>query len=180
MKRRGKYRQALDRLKPLVLAEPDSPVYQKEFGPIYVSLGALLSGEGPDHYAAAQAVYDDAIDVCGRLGDKFSGVADYRHLLAEAYDGRGELFRRHGDSARARADLEQARDLLEQLPNRSDYRVDEARALNHLGQAESKSDPAAARRSWEQALALCEALPGPDRDEDRRPRRVSPLPPHRS
>ncbi len=159
----AKYRQALDRLKPLVLAQPDAPAYQKEFGPIYISLGALLSGEGPKHYDAAQAVYDDAIHACTELGDKFSGVADYRYLLAEAFDGRGELFLLRGDEGNARADLGRACDLLKQLPNRSEYRIREAWALNHLGRAESKTDPDAARRSWEQALALCEALPEADR-----------------
>jgi eukaryotic-like serine/threonine-protein kinase len=160
-----RYRQALGRLKPLVLAEPDVPAYQKELGPIYISLGALLADEGPQHYAAAQAVYDDAIELCGRLGDKFSGVADYRHLLAEACDGRGELYRRRGDTDKARADLEQARDLLEQLPNRSEYRVDQARVMNRLARVESKGgDPDAARQASERALSLCEELPERDRD----------------
>ena len=160
-----KYRQALGRLKPLVLAEPDVPAYQKELGPVYISLGALLADAGPMQYAAAQAVYDDAIETCGRLGEKFSGVADYRHLLAQAYDGRGELFRRRGETEKARADLQQARDLLELLPNRSEYRVDQARVMNRLARVESKGgDADAARQAWERALALCEELPERDRE----------------
>ena len=159
------YRQALAALKELVLAEPDVPAYQKELGPAYINLAGLLADEGRDRFADAQAVYDDAVGLCEGLGDKFSGVADYRHLLALACTGRGELSRRRGDADKARADLQRATELLAQLRNRTSYRVDEVRAYNILGRIESQAArPDDARKAWEHALAVCEALP----DEDRR------------
>ncbi len=157
-------RQALAALKALVLAEPDVPAYQKELGPAYINLAGLLADEGKERYADAGAVYDDAIRLCEGLGDKFSGVADYRHLLALALTGRGELARRRGDAAAARADLLRACDLLGQLRDRASYRVDEARAYNTLGRVEARgARPEEARRAWERALTACDRLTEEDR-----------------
>ena len=157
----AQYRQALTALKALVVAEPDVPAYQKELGPAYINLAGLLADEGKDRFADAQAVYDDAVALCEGLGDKFSGVADYRHLLALACTGRGELSRRRGDTDKARADLQRATELLAQLRNRTSYRVDEARAYNILGRIEAQAArPDDARKAWEHALAVCDSLDG--------------------
>jgi tetratricopeptide (TPR) repeat protein/DNA-binding SARP family transcriptional activator len=78
-----------------------------------------------------------------------------------ALDNLGEAFRMLGQPKRAYAHYQQAL----HVRRRAGDRYGEAETLHHLGDLSTGSNPEAARRSWNQALAIYAALGDPRADE---------------
>ncbi|MBU1878664.1 MAG: tetratricopeptide repeat protein, partial [Chloroflexi bacterium] len=98
-------------------------------------------------YAAAQAYYQEALDIYRDIGD--------RHSEAVAVGGLGDIALYQGDYATAWACHEAAR----RSHAQGGTRTGEGIALGNLGLiCQHQGDYGAARRYYEQALALCRAI----------------------
>jgi tetratricopeptide (TPR) repeat protein len=103
--------QARELFARLVIDYPRVPVYRKELGNTYYSIGAVYTRAG--ELDQAEAVGKEAVEQFRQLVADYPDMADYRADLGRASGNVGWLLMKRHQPARARAALEEARGNLE-------------------------------------------------------------------
>jgi tetratricopeptide (TPR) repeat protein len=128
------YREAIDELTPVLKRQPETPVFQKEFGRAFLNRGILYSNQ--QRYAEADKDFAQAVATFEEMAANFPGVADYRYLAAAAQINLGSSKQRQKDWEPSIAAYRQADERLKKLvadePKITSYQHDWAFCAGNL------------------------------------------------